>query len=252
MKKHRISALSTAFLILSGVCGIVPQAGILSSPALTAFAESDGETAYKQYEDFLYEEYDDFVRLKKYTGKDETVVIPGEIGNKKVEQLDSDLFPDKKLIKKAVLPDSFTWGPLDCFKDCVCLESVQLPDELQFLGDSAFSGCISLKEINLPNALNYIDSCAFKNCKSLEEITLPPSACTISDCAFEGCEKLKTITFSCRMEGILYHAFYGTAWLKEQQKKNPIVCIDGLVIDGSTCTGTVRIPKGVTAIAERI
>ncbi len=47
-------------------------------------------------------------------------------------------------------------------------------------------------------------------------------------------------------------AFEGTAWLKAQRKKNPLVVVNHILIDGRTAKGNVTIPGSVTKISEYV
>ena len=46
------------------------------------------------------------------------------------------------------------------------------------------------------------------------------------------------------------YAFTGTKWLENKQKDSPFVIVNNILIDGSTCTGEITIPKGVTTIGD--
>jgi len=45
-------------------------------------------------------------------------------------------------------------------------------------------------------------------------------------------------------------AFNNTPWLENKQKENPIVVVNGILIDGTTCEDDVIIPNSVTSIAD--
>jgi hypothetical protein len=45
-------------------------------------------------------------------------------------------------------------------------------------------------------------------------------------------------------------AFDGTPWLEAQQKKNPLVIVNNILIDGKICKGEVTVPDGVTSIGD--
>ena len=67
--------------------------------------------------------------------------------------------------------------------------------------------------------------------------------------AFMGCENLTAISIP---ESVTYfgaNAFSETPWLQAQQKENPLVIVNHVLIEGRTSTGEVTIPDGVTGIA---
>jgi hypothetical protein len=45
-------------------------------------------------------------------------------------------------------------------------------------------------------------------------------------------------------------AFYNTKWLDNERKKNSLVIVNNILIDGSASKGKVTIPKGITSIGD--
>ena len=95
------------------------------------------------------------------------------------------------------------------------------------IGDSAFSECVSLKSVSIPNGITSIGQNAFNNCSDLESITIPSTVTEING-----------------------NPFRGTRWLSNKQNINPLVVVNSILIDGSTCSETVSIPSGVIDIAD--
>lgn len=94
-------------------------------------------------------------------------------------------------------------------------------------GYGAFFGCDELTEISIPNGVTHIVRGAFRGCSSLTEISIPDSMISIGG-----------------------GAFYNTPWLDREREKNPIVVVNGIVIDAQTASGKVTIPEGVTVIGD--
>lgn len=65
-----------------------------------------------------------------------------------------------------------------------------------------------------------------------------------------GNSNLESITIPETVKSIGANAFYGTLWLQNMQKENPLVIVNNIVIDGTTCEGNVVIPDGVVAIGD--
>jgi hypothetical protein len=61
-----------------------------------------------------------------------------------------------------------------------------------------------------------------------------PASCTIPKCTTE----------------IGGKAFRNTPWLAARQKENPLVVVNGILIDGSTCEGDAVIPSSVKTIGD--
>ena len=137
-----------------------------------------------------------------------------------------------------------------CNKDAATV--VNIPTEIDgkpvtSIGKHAFSG-FSLTEITIPDSVASIGEYAFYGCTSLTEITIPDSVTSIGDCSFWGCTSLTEITLPDSVTYIGYKAFLDTPWLKIKQAENPLVIVNHILIDGTTCTGSVSIPSGVTSI----
>ena len=140
-----------------------------------------------------------------------------------------------------------------CNKDAATV--VNIPTEIDgkpvtSIGKHAFSG-FSLTEITIPDSVASIGEYAFYGCTSLTEITIPDSVTSIGDCSFWSCTSLTEITLPDSVTYIGYKAFLDTPWLKIKQAENPLVIVNHILIDGTTCTGSVSIPSGVTSIGGR-
>ena len=71
---------------------------------------------------------------------------------------------------------------------------------------------------------------------------------SINSGAFWGNWDLENIVIPESVTKIGGGAFSGTLWLANQKKKNPLVIINNIVIDGEDCKGDVVIPNGTTTI----
>ena len=107
------------------------------------------------------------------------------------------------------------------------MKTLTLPDTLKEIGPYCFSNCPNLTTLNIPDSMEKIGFRAFEECKSLAEINFPDHL-------------VKTGSFT----------FENTPWLTAQRQKDPLVIVNGAVIDGRTCTGDVVIPSGVKYVAS--
>ena len=148
------------------------------------------------------------------------------------------------------IPNSVTSIGDYAFGYCTSLTSITIPNSVTSIGDYAFSDCTSLTSITIPNSVTSIGDSAFSDCTSLTSITIPNSVTSIGDWAFYECTSLTSITIPNSVTSIGYDAFYDTPWLKAQQEKNPLVIVNGILIDGTAASGNVVIPNSVTSIGD--
>lgn len=115
--------------------------------------------------------------LKKYTGSDVIVTIPG--GVKEIGRF--------------------------CFADMKHLEKVVIPDGVITIGEQAFCGC-GIKTIKIPSTVKNIEHWAFCSCKGLTEIVLPEGVETVSD-AFHNCSRLEKVSLPSTLKKLDLDAF---------------------------------------------
>ncbi|MDD5936904.1 MAG: leucine-rich repeat domain-containing protein [Clostridiales bacterium] len=206
--------------------------------------------------------------LVKYNGTSEYVRIP-----EYVTSIGKNAFKECSVVKEVVIPDSVTSIEDRAFISCIGLTKVILPDSVTKLGKEVFNGCIGLTEVTLPSGIKRVPDGLFLGCKSLHNIELPLGITTIGAFAFSNCTSLDDVDMPKTLTTIEEYAFqgcgftefsmpqsvttvggkilYGTPWLFEKIKTDPLVIVNDIVIDASYCKGKVRIPQNVTAIADQ-
>lgn len=113
------------------------------------------------------------------------------------------------------------------FHKCEKLISVIIPEGVTDIGSYSFSGCTKLRKIEIPKSVSSISYKSFLNCKELINIKIPDSVTNIDS-----------------------HSFDNTPWLAKKQKENPLVIVNGFLIDGKTAEGDIIIPEEVKHICD--
>ena len=134
------------------------------------------------------------------------------------------------------------------FAHCAALREVTLPDTVTAFGMQTFLGCENLEKVTLPSTLKSIYESAFAQCTSLTSVTVPDGCETIGNLVFAGCSSLTEVNIPASVVNFFEPAFGGTPWLEAKQAENPLVAVNGILIDASAASGEVTVPDDVTVI----
>ena len=135
-------------------------------------------------------------------------------------------------------------------------EEVEIPSEIAGkpvteIAEDAFQFCENLTSVEIPDTVQTIGKNAFWNCHKLQHVTLPKNLAAVGDNCFRSCGLLAELEIPATLQEIGLDAFCDTAWLKNQQTENPLVQVNHILIDATTCSGTaVEVPDGVTEIGN--
>lgn len=133
------------------------------------------------------------------------------------------------------------------------MQSLTIPDTIDGLpvteiGIYAFQFC-DFSSLTLPDSITFIDHYAFGYCKNLTSVTLPASLKKTGLRIFESCPALSEVNFPDHLIEFGELAFEDTAWLNAQRQKDPLVIVNGALIDGRSCKGDVKVPSGVKFVS---
>ncbi|MBQ7761567.1 MAG: leucine-rich repeat domain-containing protein [Clostridia bacterium] len=138
---------------------------------------------------FRIKSYDGKAMIRRYMGKDTSVVIPEKMGKYAVVEIDPQAFAGCE-ITSIELPKTITKIGDCAFSGCELLTQIDLPKKIKEIASGLFGGCLSLESVTIPFGVNTIKSFAFFNCKNLKSVIIPSSVKAIEDNAFSGCNKL--------------------------------------------------------------
>jgi hypothetical protein len=181
------------------------------------------------------------VRIKKYTGSREEVVIPAEIEGFPVVEIAWLAFGDT--LKAVVIPYSVMSME---FAGCENLSSVVIGMGIKEISDTAFSKCTALATITIPDNVVSIGVRAFAE-SGLTSITIPDSITAIGSDAFEDCRALTSVVIGKGLKEILAGAFEYCTALTTVTIPGNVVSIGYKAFAHSGLTA-ITIPDSVTAI----
>lgn len=283
MKKRLFAAVCAALML--ALCGCnndnesAPETEI-SAPdggRVNPIEESKPEWEYE-------EEYDGTLELSEYNGGELSVKIPEQIDGKTVSGLGYGFGVGEKTVKLEIpacikrISSNISGANLaeiivedgnkryyskdgilyekDDYSGNVVLHSfprgkkgeITVPNDVAVIGSYSFSKCKGVTSVVLPEGLTTIESGAFSDCSALTAVNIPRSVEVIDAYAFKGCEKLEALDIPETVTEIGQHPFDETPFLAGLQKKDPLVVINGMLVDGTAASGEVVVPDGVTKI----
>ncbi|MBQ8514976.1 MAG: leucine-rich repeat protein [Ruminococcus sp.] len=174
-------------------------------------------------------------------------------------------------LTEITIPDGVVRIEEYAFRSCTALAEITIPDSAVDFGEGVFSGTAWLStkraqdplvivnsilidgtacegEVLIPDGVTSISVSAFKNNSNITSVTIPDRVTSIQDYAFSGSGLNEAVI----PESVTYignDAFGGTNWMYYRQKEDPIVVVNGILIDAEKCEGEVIVPEGVTSIA---
>lgn len=224
--------------------------------------------------------------LSYYKGDSANVVIPAQVGGRKVVGTDNhgvfDMREGCNAITSITLPDTIEFIGDDSFYMCD-IKSITIPDSVKTIGDGAFRGA-KLRSINIPKGVTSLGVDVFYNCSYLSKITvdsenpvydsrnncnaiietatntlirggaatvIPSEITAIASTAFGGCNTLKKITLPSGLKSIGRHAFLGCDQITAITIPAGVTYIGfGAFMDCSKLV-SLKIPDGVTELNGR-
>lgn len=134
------------------------------------------------------------------------------------------------------IPEGVTQICANVFYGCTTITNVSIPNGVKKIGEQAFYGCERLTEIVLPDSVNCIESGAFSKCTALENVTFPKNTVEMGDRVFGGFR-------------VDIYEETAIPWLNNKIAENPLVIVNGNLINGYNCTEVIVIPDSVKSIA---
>ena len=261
--KKTIAALLSAVLFLS----------LLT--ALPASAEAVEDTHFISGDYVCFKNGDGTVSLLRYQGKEDEIVIPGEIEGLKVTEILSNCFfmtPASSI----TIPDGVTKIGLAAFSDSSSLTSIVFPESLEFISASAFYNCKNLKTIAFPKNISYVGLGAFTNtawydsqpdgavyigkaCYQYKgtmpkntKLNVKNGTVSISQQAFFNCKNLAGITLPASLKEIGIAAFSDCTGLKSIVIPNGVEKLQSSVFYHCTNLEQITLPDSMKEVGYQV
>ena len=237
----------------------------ITASTVSATAETEG--------DWEYSVSDQEVCITKYTGYENDVVIPSQLGGLPVTSIGDSAFKKCDRIVSVVIPDGVKTIGHFAFEECASLINITIPNSVTFLGDGAFYncanltgnitipygveniywstfiGCEKLTSVTLPDSVTYIGENAFFRCNSLTDINIPDSVKTIEKAAFYGCG-FTSITIPDGITSIKELTFLHCRSLTSVSIPNSVTNIEKEAFAGCSSLININVPDSVKIIGE--
>ncbi len=165
------------------------------------------------------------------------------------------------------------------FENCGSIEKIVLSDDGIRFGSYAFAGCTALKTIviggmkyiteyysvifnkHIPDIVKSVYNSAL-SCFNIDEnfslieyknngycVHIPEGIKIINDKVFKDCMDLEQIHIPKSVEYIGERAFQCSAWLEKQKADEPLIIVNDILIDASSCQDEVVIPETVKIVS---
>ena len=170
--------------------------------------EENASLAFKQNEvasesDFAVSNYESGVKIDKYVGSENIIVIPESIGGSAVLAVGEKAFSTTS-IRAVYVPNSVIYIEKGAFEGASAVTTLRLPfvgdgKEITYFGHIFGSNGHSNHAVKVPTSLDMVilgektaevAENAFAGCKSLSAIVLPESAVSVGNFAFYECRDL--------------------------------------------------------------
>lgn len=239
MRKKILAAILAVTMVFG--TGIPAAVDILPDTAVSVSAFTYGDFMYKPLEDGTAE-------ITAYIGYDSEVVVPSEIGGRKVTSIGYYAFYYDKDVVSVTIPEGVTIVKDSAFSGCYQLESVTLPKSLETIEAYAFESCESLTSINIPDSVSSIGGCAFTGTPWLQKKASEEPLAIVNNILLAGYTCKGDVEIPKSVKSIADEAFMGNKELTGVTIPDTVTSIGDRVFAGCTSLTSITIPKSVTSI----
>lgn len=198
---------------------------------------------------FSYVAEEGGVTITAYDGLAEKLILPDEIGGKKVTGIGKGAFKKCASLSSVVIPKGVLRIGDSAFAGDSGLQRVELPEGLREIGEEAFYDC-GITAVELPSSVTVIGKYAFDSCGALTHVILPSGITEIAEGAFMKCSKLTEIIFPESIGAIGNFAFFGCSGLSELDFPKGVSMIGLGAFAGCTALSHVQLPSMLSVLGR--
>lgn len=103
------------------------------------YKNDDNDTENISYTPFLYEAWNDGIKITKYTGNSEHISVPKKLANGNITCIGEHCFPSSTLT--VIISDGIEEIDWFAFSDCTHMREIYIPPSVKKIGYGAFDGC---------------------------------------------------------------------------------------------------------------
>lgn len=166
------------------------------------------------------------------------------------EKIGDYAFSGCSKLETITVPENFTNFGYKSFNNTAWLQARRSEGPFVSVNNVLIDGLTCTNEITIPSGITAIGTGAFYDNGSISKVVIPDTVTSIGAKAFQYCERLAEIKIPSGISEIGMDALSETKWIKNQQKNSPFVIINGILIDGKNCSGSITVPDNVTKIAD--
>ena len=158
---------------------------------------------------FVLSPYEEAFVIKSFRGEAEEIIIPENIGKKRIVAIGPNAFAFNTKIKKVYIRGNVREIFDNAFEGCKNLRSIVFNDTLLRIGNNTFQACSKLKTIVLPSRISSVGDYAFYQCKNLVYVDCNNASLAIGYACFSQCISLCEIKSAENLVSIGGYAFGG-------------------------------------------
>lgn len=273
--KKIIASVVAVTIAFGGLALPAAESGLSFSAVISASA--DESTAA----DFNYTVLSDgTLKITKYKGKANNVVIPETIDGKKVTVIGSYAFYDYTRKNSLTIPSSLKtiedsgfddfsfdsvfigslkqWCELGNNPECGTIfindvkltGAVTIPNGTERIGDSAFNNRGEITSVSIPDSVTSIGYHAFAKCGNMTSVKMSNKLQTIGEGAFSDCEKLTAITLPDTLTEIGRDAFLNCYKLEKANIPSKVKVLKASTFESCGSLKNVTLSEGLTDIEK--